>query len=386
MKQAPLGHWRDSVTAAAEGCGPIADASEDLFSTLAWFQNLERHGLAAEDTVRVLRVGGPGEALLLPLLRRPRGGAAAYGPITTSLSNYYSSLYAPIGTEAGCTGAACAAAAAELRRVAHAAVLDLQPLSLEGAFLPAMEAALRREGYWVDRYFCFGNWYLQVGGRRFAEFYESHVPSRIRNTIRRGRKKLDDFGDWDLRIETGGGDLEAAISDFDVVYRKSWKVPEPFPEFVPNLIRTAAREGWLRLGVIRLAGEPIAAQLWLVRRGRALIYKLAYDEAHKRFSAGSVLTHEMMRRVIDDERVAEVDYLTGDDAYKADWMSHRRERMGLVAFDPRTLQGLASAARHFGARWWRQRKAAARAGAQPTASPAEDTPDDRVPAATGTSP
>jgi hypothetical protein len=41
--------------------------------------------------------------------------------------------------------------------------------------------------------------------------------------------------------------------------------------------------------------------------------------------------------------VAEVDYLIGDDAYKQDWMSHRRERWGIVAYNPRTLFGLAGA-------------------------------------------
>ena len=43
-----------------------------------------------------------------------------------------------------------------------------------------------------------------------------------------------------------------------------------------------------------------------------------------------------MQHVIDTDHVEEVDYLTGDDAYKQDWMSHRRERIGLVAFNPRT--------------------------------------------------
>jgi CelD/BcsL family acetyltransferase involved in cellulose biosynthesis len=38
-----------------------------------------------------------------------------------------------------------------------------------------------------------------------------------------------------------------------------------------------------------------------------------------------------MRHVLDVDRAAVVDYLTGDDAYKRDWMSHRRERVGVSA-------------------------------------------------------
>ena len=34
----------------------------------------------------------------------------------------------------------------------------------------------------------------------------------------------------------------------------------------------------------------------------------------------------MMEYVIDTDRVEEIDFLTGNDAYKQDWMSERRER------------------------------------------------------------
>ena len=36
-----------------------------------------------------------------------------------------------------------------------------------------------------------------------------------------------------------------------------------------------------------------------------------------------------MAYVIDTDKVAEIDFLTGNDAYKQDWMSDRRERFAL---------------------------------------------------------
>jgi CelD/BcsL family acetyltransferase involved in cellulose biosynthesis len=51
-----------------------------------------------------------------------------------------------------------------------------------------------------------------------------------------------------------------------------------------------------------------------------------------------------MQHVIDVDRVREIDYLIGDEPYKQDWMSHRRERWGIVAYNPRTLKGMAGAA------------------------------------------
>ena len=47
----------------------------------------------------------------------------------------------------------------------------------------------------------------------------------------------------------------------------------------------------------------------------------------------------LMEHVIDKDKVAEVDFLIGDDAYKRDWMSDRRERWGIIAQGPRTLAG-----------------------------------------------
>jgi hypothetical protein len=46
-----------------------------------------------------------------------------------------------------------------------------------------------------------------------------------------------------------------------------------------------------------------------------------------------------MQHVIEVDKVKEVDYLIGDDPHKQFWMSHRRERWGIVAYNPRTLMG-----------------------------------------------
>ncbi len=138
------------------------------------------------------------------------------------------------------------------------------------------------------------------------------------------------------------------MAAYKQVYARSWKQPEPYPDFMPGLIRLAAGRGWLRLGVAYKGTIPLAAQVWVVSYGKASIFKLAYDENFKSVSAGSLLTAELMRHVLDVDRVHEVDYLTGDDSYKSDWMKHRRERWGLKVFNPRSLDGLLQATRHLG--------------------------------------
>jgi CelD/BcsL family acetyltransferase involved in cellulose biosynthesis len=59
-----------------------------------------------------------------------------------------------------------------------------------------------------------------------------------------------------------------------------------------------------------------------------------------------VLSAALFRHALDVDRVSDIDYLTGDDDYKRDWMTHRRERVGLVAFRKASIAGRLSWVRH----------------------------------------
>jgi hypothetical protein len=228
-------------------------------------------------------------------------------------------------------------------------MVDLHPLQAETALLDATLAAFRNAGMMAARYFCFGNWYLDVNKRTYRE-YHAALPSKLRNTIQRKSDRLNNVGRLRIDIITTGDDLADEIAAFEQVYRSSWKTPEPYPQFIPGLIRICARHGWLRLGIAYIDETPAAAQLWIVCGGVASIYKLAYDEKFSSESAGSILTSRLMQHVIDIDKVREVDFLSGDDPYKKDWMSHRRERQGIIAFNLRTAHGVLGALKHRGSR------------------------------------
>lgn len=328
-------------------------AGADLFLTQAWFDNLRANGFEhVVEPVMVRWETSEGRACL-PLMRGGQGRSL------TGLSNYYSGLFGPIGVDRQLAATDWDGVAWQLRQVPGGPVLQLQPLDAASAWLPQLDASLRRSGFWTDRYFCFGNWYQPVGPGGFEAYWAAR-PSALRNTVARARKRLDRLTDWQLEIVTGAQPgLDAAIETYVSVYNRSWKTPEPNPAFIPSLIRLAAQQGWLRLGLVHVAGEPVAAQLWLVAGGKANIFKLAYVKGQEKLSAGSVLTAELMRHVMDLDRVEEVDFLSGDDPYKADWMGQRRERIGLVAFDQRHWRGWLAAARHQLGRWRKQLRARA---------------------------
>lgn len=262
-----------------------------------------------------------------------------------ALANYYSSLWGPV-----------LAPDADLARssrdivdsltCAGAATVQLAPLSAEDPATRALADAFTARRWYLSRYVCFGNWYLRSEGLSFEAFMAQRE-SRLVNTWKRKAKKLMGAAGAATRVEviTGGPKLEQAIEAYERVYSKSWKKPEPYPRFVGDWARICAQHGWLRLGVAWVDEVPIAAQLWFTVERRAYIFKLAYDEAYASWSAGTVLSAELFRLSLDVDRVVEIDYLTGDDAYKKTWMTERRERVGLLACNPRTVGGLARAAR-----------------------------------------
>ena len=228
-------------------------------------------------------------------------------------------------------------------------MVDLHPLDVSSPSFTLLKNAFRKERMAVQPYFCFGNWYLEIKGRTFKEYFDT-LPARLKNTISRKTKLLNSNTNWHIKIVTSTAELAEDISTFETIYNSSWKNPEPHPDFIPGLIRICAMQGWLRLGIAYIDNQPAAAQIWIVNNGVASIYKLAYIDTYSKYSIGSILTARLMEHVIETDKVREVDYLTGDDDddYKKDWMSHRRERWGLICFNLFTLSGILASIVHLG--------------------------------------
>lgn len=334
----------EAMPAAARQLWLRVEPSLQFDQTLGWNELLARHALEAGEGVRILSAHRGAECVgLLPLKSGAREGMFGLKPVR-ALANYYCSLYSPILASDADRGEVLRELLTAVPRLG-ADVFDLNPLvdvadaaGGEGARADArgnvdarsVSTALAQLGWRAERYFRFGNWYLEVGGRTFAEYFAS-LASQLRNTVTRKEKKLRQQPGLSIAIAQTPQEAEAALAGYQQIYAASWKKPEPHPHFVPELVRFLARRGWLRLGLVQVGGEPVAAQIWACKDRVVSIFKLAYDERFAQLSAGSVLTTHLMRHVIDVDRARIVDYLTGDDAYKRDWMSHRRERVGIRA-------------------------------------------------------
>jgi CelD/BcsL family acetyltransferase involved in cellulose biosynthesis len=123
-------------------------------------------------------------------------------------------------------------------------------------------------------------------------------------------------------------------SAYETIYALSWKPGEGHPAFLRAFAEIEGVAGRLRLGLATIEGRPTAAQFWTVQNGVAYIHKLAHDERDKRHSPGTLLSAALFEQVIDRDHVNEIDFGTGDNPYKRDWMEQVRHRYRLEAFRP----------------------------------------------------
>lgn len=301
--------------------------------SIDWFDLLQKQIFIDDHGVRYYFVAEENLPRTILPLRLARKGRVR---TVESLGNFYTSLYTPLLTQGSELLDLNPMLASATRDHGGAHVMRFSPMDPESKAYQGLINELRAIGWIPFRYFCFGNWFLKVDVD--WEGYLKSRSAKLRSTIKRMIKKLDADGGT-LEVITKQREIELAISAFQEAYSASWKIPEPYPDFVPSLIRRLSSHGMLRLGIARLHGKPIAAQLWIVGEGKASIYKVAYDEAFATYSPGTVLTSHLMQHVIEQDQVKEVDYLIGDDKYKQIWMSDRRERWGIIAYNPRTLIG-----------------------------------------------
>jgi CelD/BcsL family acetyltransferase involved in cellulose biosynthesis len=309
-------------------------SAADIEATGGWFANLHRTVFTDDPGVRYyVKTFEEAATAILPV-RLTR-----HGPLRQieALGNYYTSLYTPIFASAARTPDLTPLLEAASRDHGKAHVMRFAPMDPQSPAFDALLTALRNLGWIPFKFYCFGNWHLDV-----ASDWKTYLEQRdgqLRSTLKRKGKKFAADGGT-LEIVTAPDQAELAIEAFTRVYAHSWKKPEPYPEFIPGLVRWLAASGSLRLGIARLRGQPIAAQIWIVNAGKANIFKLAYDEDFANYASGTLLTAHLMEHVIDRDRVREVDYLIGDNEHKKLWMSHRRERWGIVAYNPTAAIGL----------------------------------------------
>jgi len=311
------------LPAAARGAGFASP-----FDHAPWFDLLTAHGFAGEG--REDASGSAGKTTAWLPLRRE--GAGRY----SGLANWYSFAIRPLYTGEGDRPAALAELFARLR--GKAARLTLYPVA--DAEQGGIAAALRAAGWWVTAAPKGDRHWLDLGGMEHDAWWDSR-PGALRNTVKRKAKK----GVVDIELRTAFDADAWAV--YEQIYAASWKPEEGDRALLRAFAEAESARGTFRMGLARIDGAPVAAQFWTVEEGTAFIHKLAHVEDSLKASPGTLLTAELFRHVIEVDGVQRVDFGTGNDAYKRDWMNRHEPLWHIEAFNPARIAAWGPALKAF---------------------------------------
>ena len=259
-----------------------------------------------------------------------------------SLSNFYTTEYMPVSLAKTVDSERAWDLLADFiacERPAWTSV-EFRMLRQENASCHPFFSRLADAGFHIYQYPLYENWFTSIKDTSFENYFQN-LTSRLRNTIRRKSKKLQRQDSVRIKtFSTPRDNIAKAIRDYVDVYNSSWKKPEPYENFIPKLVESCANSGTLLLGILYLGKRPVAAQLWIITKAKALIYKLAYVEDQSEFSPGSILSKALFEIAIDDYKPLEIDYGIGNETYKADWMDERRFIYVLHGYNKRNIVGL----------------------------------------------
>lgn len=302
--------YHDSVN-VVQALSASAQAAPSPFDRAEWYALIAASGIA-------------------PLIVTADAGAASAMLVLTQnnrrirpLSNWYAFTWRPLITGGQAGEDLLAVIAKDLKNRGFR--VTLEPVPDEDGSASRIARAFRKAGWQVSVETCDINHVLPVSRRSFADYWKDR-PGSLRSTLKRKGNKVT--------TEVLTRFVPKAWDAYEQIYAASWKPEEGAPAMLRAFAKAEGDAGRLRLGLARYDGIPVAAQFWTVERDIAYIHKLAHLESHRHLSAGTTLSAALFAHVIDHDAVELVDFGTGDQIYKSDWMEAVRPRFRIDCLDP----------------------------------------------------
>lgn len=93
--------------------------------------------------------------------------------------------------------------------------------------------------------------------------------------------------------------------------------------FLHDLAGLLALRGEMKIGILEIDGQDVAAQLWFERHGTLFIHYSGYNPTWARFSVAMIATSEVIRMGID-RGLRRVEFLRGSKQFKTRWNTQQR--------------------------------------------------------------
>jgi predicted ATP-grasp superfamily ATP-dependent carboligase/CelD/BcsL family acetyltransferase involved in cellulose biosynthesis len=345
-----LGSARSTVVADLEALEPLVPAWRELstltgniFVTPEWFLTWARH-YGDDDShpfVPVVHDGDGGVRGLVPLvLTSSRMKVLRFAG--SSLGDYFQPVCG-----ADDVGLVTRLATRELlARSAdwNLAVLhNIDPLpGWPGTLLAASRRQLR--AVWDDASVLP---YAELGGGSFEEYLATRSRN-LRSQLGRKLRGLERAHDIRFRLVEDPREVPGAMRLFFDLHDRRWEqkggssvAPGRARAFHTDLAVAACEQGWLRLWLLELDGEPAASFYGWSIGGRYSYYLAGFDPVWSRHSVGLLLLAHTVRSAAE-EGAHTYDFLLGDEVYKDRFASgERRVRTAMVTRPLHPARGLA---------------------------------------------
>ncbi|HLQ76821.1 MAG TPA: GNAT family N-acetyltransferase [Terriglobia bacterium] len=185
--------------------------------------------------------------------------------------------------------------------------------------------------------------FLRFDGVSWETFVSSLGQSH-RENVRRRIRKLEERGATFELAETEADRCRNLRILFDL-HNKCWRDrggsdglhTAELISFHEEFSRLAFERGWLRLFVLRVDGNPVAAVYGFLVNGTFYFYQSGFDPGCREWSVGLVALAMSIRHAIG-EKAAEYDFLHGSEEYKFRWARTTRKLWCLDVY-PHSFSG-----------------------------------------------
>ncbi|MDP8230597.1 MAG: GNAT family N-acetyltransferase [Candidatus Gorgyraea atricola] len=192
---------------------------------------------------------------------------------------------------------------------------------------------------------------IQFDGNRksLVEKFSGKLKKRLTKLDNKNIQVNLDFKRYRVRAS----EVEAIFSDICDIEDRSWQgkkqkgifTKNPSRDFHKEIFDRFSRNGQLDISVLMLEKKPIAYIYNYLYGGRSYNYNVAFDNAHKNLSAGTMLMFWMLKdSAVGD--ISEFDFMRGEEPWKkrltSSFKLHNRVRIFKGSFYSRSLYVLQS--------------------------------------------
>lgn len=196
--------------------------------------------------------------------------------------------------------------------------LEMDGLAADSGWPEALSRAAKAAGYTVSEERTEACPRAAIPGS--FEAYLQSLPGKLRHEIQRKARRLErDAGPYVVRLSTEQT-LDDDLERFFAMHRssdgpKGRFMHEGMASFFGSFAWMLFSQGWLRLALLEIGGEPWAGVYAYSYRGAWGVWNSAYDHRRRELSPGMVLMGDCIR-LAAEEGCGTFDFLRGTEPYK----------------------------------------------------------------------